>query len=144
MATPTEIITEARTWVDTPYRHQGRTKGVEVDCIGLPIGVARELHIRPDSFFLMLARDYRAYNRASIDNSLYNACKKFVPEVLRRQRMPSDIVLFLIEKELRHAGILTENNTVIHSCDKTKKCVEHVYSKDWQLSTYAVFRLSAL
>ena len=143
-ATPTEIITEARTWLGTPYRHQGRTKGIEIDCIGLPICVAQVLRLKPAEFFLMIAKEYRAYSRASLGNSLYNACKRFVPEVLKSELQPSDIVLFLMDKELRHAGILTKNNTIIHAYAEVGKCVEHVYSKDWQLSTYAVFRMSAL
>ena len=36
-----DIVTEARTWVRTPYHHQARLKGVGVDCAGLVIGVAR-------------------------------------------------------------------------------------------------------
>ena len=32
------IVAEARTWLDTPYLHQGRRKGHGVDCLGLVIG----------------------------------------------------------------------------------------------------------
>lgn len=36
-----DIIAEARTWIGTPFRHQGRIKGVGVDCAGFLIGVGR-------------------------------------------------------------------------------------------------------
>ena len=39
------LLTEARSWLDTPYHHQGRLKGVGVDCIGLIIGVAHALNL---------------------------------------------------------------------------------------------------
>jgi NlpC/P60 family putative phage cell wall peptidase len=34
-----DIITEARSWIGTPYQHQGRLKGVGCDCLGLVLGV---------------------------------------------------------------------------------------------------------
>ena len=37
-----QIIQTARQWLDTPYHHQARVKGVGVDCIGLVIGVCWE------------------------------------------------------------------------------------------------------
>lgn len=40
-----DIVATARTWMGTPYRHQGRVKGEAVDCLGLIAGVAKELGI---------------------------------------------------------------------------------------------------
>ena len=41
------VADQARTWVDTPFKHWGRTKGKEVDCAGLILGVGAELNIAP-------------------------------------------------------------------------------------------------
>jgi hypothetical protein len=38
-----DVVTEARTWLSTPFVHQGWTKGVACDCIGLIKGVGVEL-----------------------------------------------------------------------------------------------------
>lgn len=35
------IVTEARTWIGTPYLHQGSVKGAGTDCLGLVRGVWR-------------------------------------------------------------------------------------------------------
>ncbi len=43
MATGLEVVRVARTWLGTPYHHQGRVKGAGVDCAGLSVGVAKEL-----------------------------------------------------------------------------------------------------
>ena len=43
MATRDRIIQTALDYLDTPYHHQGRVKGVGVDCAGLVICVARDL-----------------------------------------------------------------------------------------------------
>lgn len=41
--TRSAIVTEARTWIGTPYQHQASLKGVGCDCLGLVRGVWREL-----------------------------------------------------------------------------------------------------
>ena len=42
--TPDEIVTAARTWLGTPYRHQAATLGAGCDCLGLLRGVWRTLY----------------------------------------------------------------------------------------------------
>ena len=39
-----DIVTAARAWIGTPYRHQASLKGVGCDCLGLLRGVWREIH----------------------------------------------------------------------------------------------------
>jgi cell wall-associated NlpC family hydrolase len=36
-----QVISEARSWIGTPWRHQGRSRKRGVDCIGLLVVVAR-------------------------------------------------------------------------------------------------------
>ncbi len=50
-----EILAAARTWLGTPWRHQGRLKDAAVDCGGLILGVGNELRL--------LDFDTRAYGR---------------------------------------------------------------------------------
>ena len=38
------IVTEARSWIGTPYRHQGSLKGAGCDCLGLVRGVWRAIY----------------------------------------------------------------------------------------------------
>lgn len=40
-----QLIAEARTWIGTPFHHQGRVRRVGVDCIGLIVQPARDLGI---------------------------------------------------------------------------------------------------
>lgn len=42
--TAERIVTEARSWIGTPYRHQASLKQVGCDCLGLVLGVWRALH----------------------------------------------------------------------------------------------------
>jgi NlpC/P60 family putative phage cell wall peptidase len=41
------IITAARGWIGTPYRHQGSAKGIGCDCLGLLRGLWRD-HLGPE------------------------------------------------------------------------------------------------
>ena len=38
------IVAEARSWIGTPYRHQGSLKGAGCDCLGLGRGVWRAIY----------------------------------------------------------------------------------------------------
>jgi cell wall-associated NlpC family hydrolase len=53
------IVAEAKTWLGTPFVHQGRQKGVGVDCIGLTIGVAMALGIVDATQNRQFPTDYR-------------------------------------------------------------------------------------
>ena len=45
MSRAQEVAQAALAWVGTPYRHQGRLRGVACDCAGLVIGVAHQLDL---------------------------------------------------------------------------------------------------
>lgn len=40
-----QIVASARSIIGTPYVHQGRVKGVGVDCVGTILIVAKELNL---------------------------------------------------------------------------------------------------
>ncbi len=44
------FIAQARTWIGTPFRHQGRAKNVGVDCAGVLLGAAWELGLPIEDF----------------------------------------------------------------------------------------------
>ena len=39
-----QVVTEALSWVGTPYRHQASRKGAGADCLGLLLGLWRAVH----------------------------------------------------------------------------------------------------
>ena len=44
----TPLVQEARTWIGTPFVHQGRTKGAGCDCLGLVVGVLSTFGLEPN------------------------------------------------------------------------------------------------
>ncbi|MDJ1305823.1 MAG: hypothetical protein MRQ09_06330 [Candidatus Midichloria sp.] len=51
MITRNQIISEAKSWLHTPFHPQARIKSVGCDCIGLIIGVAQKLKIGDLSYY---------------------------------------------------------------------------------------------
>lgn len=114
--TRAEFIAEAMTWIGTPYRHQGRLKGVSVDCIGLPIGIAHALGI---SEF-----DFTHYDRRP-DGSLKTRMDAEVTPISFANAQPADLLLFQFNNCPMHVGILAYDMQVIHSHAPNRKVVMH-------------------
>ena len=73
LATASMIVAEARSWLGTPYRHQGRRKGVACDCLGLIAGVGRALGFT--------AYDERGYSPHPDGISLRAKCDSYLMPV---------------------------------------------------------------
>ena len=123
MPTKTEIVAEAKTWIGTPFKHQGRVKGLGVDCVGLIIGVAH--------FFKLTDFDYVNYShtpdgflmRQLLDQHLYSIP---IPEA-----KAGDIVLMRFEAQPQHVGILSDYG-IIHAYAQVRRCVEHRLDQHWR------------
>ncbi len=106
-----EAVQEALTWLGTPYHHQGRVKGVGVDCGTLicevyeKVGLMDHLDPRPyppDWHMHQMGERYLKHIRSvcfEVDGP---------PE-------PGDIVLYKIGKCVSHGAIVVEWPTIIHS-----------------------------
>jgi cell wall-associated NlpC family hydrolase len=118
------IIEKAREFIDTPYEHQGRLKGIGIDCCGLIICVAHELKISD--------YDIGQYDRWADGVDLI---REFTSECNQATDWgPGDILLFTIGKIPRHCGIVGSkdgNVTLIHAYSTIGRCVEHNLDKVW-------------
>lgn len=104
------IVTEALTWLGTPYHHQGRVKGVGVDCATLLCEVYEAVRLidhydpgpyPPDWHMHQMWQRYLEH------------IQKFCDQVDDPQ--PGDIVLYHFGKCISHAAIVVEWPTIIHS-----------------------------
>jgi len=117
MATREQIIAEARTWIGTPWVHQGRLKGVGCDCIGVGLCVPRALGIFPPDF------DVTGYSR--------NPDPQMLVGYLRRYMDPTDtptgadLLLVRSHRLPQHIQMLTFDGTVIHAIDRIRGVREH-------------------
>jgi NlpC/P60 family putative phage cell wall peptidase len=102
----------ARTFLGTPYRHQGSRRGVGCDCLGLVRGVWRELYDAE-------AEEPGAYSAdwAELDgrDRLAEAAGRHLVAV--EEALPGDVVLFRWREgaPAKHCGVLDEGGRVIHA-----------------------------
>ncbi|KHN68719.1 hypothetical protein AV645_07020 [Acinetobacter calcoaceticus] len=111
MSTGQEAVQEALTWLGTPYHHQGRVKGVGVDCGTLICEVYEKVG-------LMDHLDPRPYPP---DWHLHQMEQRYLELILgvcdpvEGSPQPGDIVLYNFGKCISHGAIVIEWPQVIHS-----------------------------
>ena len=82
-----EIISEALTWLGTPWRHQACCKGAGVDCLHLIAGVMRSFGcVEADRFFATPA--WRSYGRHPDATMLFGGCDDLMALDQRGGLMP--------------------------------------------------------
>jgi hypothetical protein len=119
--TRAEFIAECRTWIGTPFGHQGRTKGLFVDCIGAPQESAKALGLLPADF------DFRRYGMLPVPAQMEKGLDELLERVPPGQEKPGDIAWMsdlYIGGAPRHLAVLSELGTIIHAHSRAGS-VEH-------------------
>lgn len=120
MTTRAEIVAEARSWLGTPFHHQGRVKGVGVDCAGLVVGVAK-------AFGILLA-DQQGYSRLPDGKTLQAACEIELVRIPTEAMQPGDVLLFRFQSVPHHVGLLGDypggGLSLIHAYNTIGRVVE--------------------
>lgn len=134
------IIIEARSWIGTPFQHQAAIKNIGCDCIGLVLGVLKNIGT---DFTNQCPNDYAQhptnYNlKTKLDENLI---KKPITEI-----ESSDIFLMSFQALPQHVGFISEYENdlyIIHSYKNIGKAVEHKLNDYWksriiQIYTYKI------
>lgn len=129
------IVAEAREWIGTPFKHQARTKGKAVDCIGLVYGVAESLGIAPDE----IPENYKGYKRTPDSGKLREGLNQYMDKVRLSQIQPGDVLLMTFTGEPQHLAIYT-GSTIIHAYSIVKKVTEHTLSAKWRRRICGAYR----
>jgi len=129
--TRADIIAEARTWVGTPHRHQGRLKHIATDCVGFAIMVPVTLGLLPPDF------DINGYSRHPDPELMKKYLKQFAD---RTDRLIGGNLLLLIPKRIpQHLGILTSETSMIHAIDQVRGVREHILDQRWRSSIAGIY-----
>lgn len=97
-----QVVAKAREWLGTPYHHQARLRAVGVDCIGLLIGVCRELGLVEPSF------DVQGYSREANGIRLMTEAQQRMVEVERSAMQAGDVIVTAFHGVPHHFGILAD------------------------------------
>jgi NlpC/P60 family putative phage cell wall peptidase len=114
-----QVVAEARSWVGTPYHHQGHVKGQGVDCGWLPIMCFRLIGAVPMDFD---PGNYSSdwYMHKSEERYLAFV-ERFARQVDAAAARPADIALFKIGKCLSHTSILIGGRLMVHANRKASQ-----------------------
>lgn len=116
LVSPDRIVAEARSWIGTPYRHQGSLKGVGCDCLGLVRGVWRALYGAEPEAVPPYARDWA---EAATSEPLAEAGFRNLAAVEFARIAPGDVLLFRWRAGMvaKHAAIVSAPDRMIHAHD---------------------------
>ncbi|MBO0661841.1 peptidase P60 [Jiella sp. MQZ9-1] len=109
-----KVLTIARSYLGTPYRHQGSTRGVGCDCLGLLRGVWRELYgAEPET-----PGPYAAsWGLKAGDDRLLLAAGRHLRPLALGGALPGDVLLFRWRPfaPASHCAVIDEDDRIIHA-----------------------------
>src|ERR1700741_4109430 len=102
--TRAQVVAVAQRWLGTRFAHQASKRGVGTDCIGLVVGVARELEM-PEAAEFETDILIRGYGREPNPAMLLDACSRYLNPC--REPVPGDILLFRFKTEPQHFALMS-------------------------------------
>lgn len=131
-----DIISAAEEWIGTPFHQQGRQKQVGCDCIGLILGIAKEVGAISLTNQPWSQCDVHAYDAMNDSTLLVELMPKYFMEVpifpgIKPQQ--GDILLIQITDNQYHLSIQSHNNKIIHSCSSIGRVICHKIIPTWKV-----------
>ena len=117
------VVTEARTWLRTPFQMNGMVKGAGVDCLRLVWRAFIDAGVLPDPGFDPWPHHSDQMSQHSTEETYVKYVEQYAEHVERAVPFPADIVLFRRMPEdlcFAHAGLVTAWPRVIHVFDRDR------------------------
>ena len=127
------VVTAARGWIGTPYRHQASVRGAGADCLGLIRGVWRELYGAEPAEVPAYTADWA---EPQGHEALMEASCAHLERYANPCWTPGTVVLFRMKETAlaKHLGILSETGSApkfIHAYSG-HAVVESALSAPWR------------
>lgn len=142
-----EIITAARGWIGTPYRHQASTRAVGADCLGLLRGVWRELVGAEPAVVPAYTPDWA---EALGQEQLLDAARRYLGEISVGEARGGDVLLFRmgLGHPAKHCAIISaaggpEHGRIVHAYWGRSVCETRLVPW-WERRIAAAFRFPRL
>ena len=130
-----KIASCALEYVGTPYIHQGRKKGVGVDCAGLIVCVLQDLG-------LYQGGDITDYTMNPDGFLLQHTLDKHLKKVNKEELQNGDILLFKFLNNPQHLAFYISDDYMVHSYnDLEYKVIYHRLDSKWLKRLVAVYRV---
>jgi len=115
------LVAACRSFMDVPFRHQGRNPTIGLDCVGM-VGAGMNVIGRP-------YMDRKGYGREPHKNGLRDMLVANLGAAVPRAEMrPADVVLVKFDGEPRHVALITDIGGrlgMIHVHSENKRVQEH-------------------
>ncbi len=111
---PEAIVSEARTWLGTPYQHQASVRHAGCDCLGLVRGVWRRFYGDEPECAPPYTPDWA---EALGEETLLDAARRHLVEIPLTAASKGDVLLFRmgLGAPAKHAAIMTAPDRIIHA-----------------------------
>ncbi|ACC76158.1 NlpC/P60 family protein [Paraburkholderia phymatum] len=130
--TRAQFVAEARTWLGTPFMHQGRLRGVGCDCIGLVIGTAQALGLTDF--------DITDYGRRP-DGRVRPTMETQLDWTAPAEAQAGDVLLFAWAASPIHVAIMTDESHMIHAYLPNRAVVESIMDERMRLQIVAAYHV---
>lgn len=100
MPTIAQFLDEARSWINTPFHHNAKIKGVGVDCVNHVVAVFEALGMMPADFSMP------NYDTVHDGTELISLCDKYLIRISQEQLKPADLVAVAMDEVPQHLGIV--------------------------------------
>jgi hypothetical protein len=143
------IVTAARSWLGTRFHHQGRVKCTNqhaggVDCLGLLMGVAQELHLTNAQGIALASCDETYYPHQPDCQKLYMTLSQHLIQIPIGDITPGNILLLKVDQNPQHLAIVSDYQNgfgMIHAYAPARAVVEHALDTWWKNAIAAAFRI---
>ena len=111
---PDAVLTEARTWLGTPYQHQASVKQAGCDCLGLVRGVWRALYGDEPLGMPAYTPDWAERHERE---TLMEAADHCLISIALSEAVCGDVILFRMAPDApaKHVAILSGPERMIHA-----------------------------
>jgi NlpC/P60 family putative phage cell wall peptidase len=135
-----KIVLSARSWLGTPFKHQGRVKQVGCDCIGLLVGVVGELGLKDERGMSLTQYDQQNYARVPDGKLFKNTLDNVLSKSIEMQA--GNVLLMKFHREPQHVAIVgADAKTIIHCYQAAGKVVEHRLDELWRKRIVKIYSL---
>jgi len=127
-----EFALAARSFIGTPFHHQGRLPGVGLDCAGVVVCAAARCGL--------VIADSPGYGRIPSQGLLEQAVMDHCDRVGLHDIETGDIILFKFLREPQHLAVY-DNGMLIHAYSSVGKVIENALDATWRSRLVACYRL---
>lgn len=126
------FVTVARSYIGTPFHHQGRLPGVGLDCAGVVVCALRESGRDVD--------DVKGYGRVPSQGLFQAMVEKHCERISFDDVQTGDLLMFAFRGDMQHIAIY-DNGMLIHAYSDVLKVVENSLDAVWMQRLRGCYRL---